>query len=95
MDAAVVLPPPERFTLKLWHGVIDAGVPWVNLYVHTGEYAEDKHAQLLFQVAAIITTIGTPFVTSADWNMSPKELESTGFLTLIGGVIVAPDSHTL
>ncbi len=93
LDPIVVMPPPERFILKLWHGVVDSGIPWANVYLHTGEGAEDRNAQLLMQVAAVMKTISTPFVTSADWNMSPKDLQNTDFLTLIGGVTVAPDRH--
>jgi hypothetical protein len=37
LDPIVVMPPPERFILKLWHGVVDSGIPWANVYLHTGK----------------------------------------------------------
>eukprot|EP00959_Pyramimonas_sp_CCMP1952_P030493 639254-Pyramimonas_sp.AAC.1 len=66
MDALVVMPPPERFIIKLWHGAVDAGPPpGANMNLRTGEGADDRKAQLLIQVAAVMRTIRTPLVISA------------------------------
>eukprot|EP00959_Pyramimonas_sp_CCMP1952_P080288 1678041-Pyramimonas_sp.AAC.1 len=46
------------------------------------------------QVAAVMKTISTPFVIPGGWNMPPKDLQNTDFLTLVGGVTVAQDRHT-
>ena len=48
-----------------------------------------KHAKnmgLLQDIARVVRTLKGPFVISADFNATPEELASTGWLELIGGV---------
>ena len=53
-----------------------------------------SNVDLLGLMAARIALIAGPWIIGADWNGTAQELRDTGWLELVGGVIVAPDATT-
>ena len=49
---------------------------------------------LLEHIAACLRTIKGPWLIGGDFNGTPQQLEDTGFLELVDGVIHAPSDHT-
>ena len=50
------------------------------VYLVTGIGPVGENLQVLRELGEALATIGRPFLVGGDWNMSPEELESTGFL---------------
>ena len=44
---------------------------------------------LLHAAGAAVTTHGGPWIIGGDWNMEPAALESSGWLRVVDGVVVA------
>ena len=45
-------------------------------------------------MAAVLGTIVGPWIIGGDWNCTPDELQKTGWLRLVKGVICAPKGPT-
>ena len=49
---------------------------------------------ILHHIACAILQLVGPWLIGADWNCTPEELEATGWLALVDGVIFAPAAPT-
>ena len=92
--ADIALPPPERVLVCSWFGFANAGILLITVYCHTGLGSEDANRGLLWQVAALIRSLGGPYILGGDFNMTPTALSALGFVQSISGCIVAPPSAT-
>ena len=66
----------------------------VSCYLHTREGLSERNVDLLHQLAALVTTLDGPWVIGGDFTMPPEVLQSSGWLQLIRGAIVAPPGST-
>ncbi|CAK0874185.1 unnamed protein product, partial [Prorocentrum cordatum] len=48
------------------------------------------NAAKLANVGTLVSTIQGPWLAIGDWNMTPKELASTGWLAMVNGAIITP-----
>ena len=53
-----------------------------------------KNLALLERMGEAIRAHGGPFVACADWNLEPSDIEASGWLAQVGGIIVAPEQPT-
>ncbi len=61
---------------------------WVN------EGMSLRNSALLQAVAQALAAVRGPWILSGDFNMRPEALAATGWLGLVGGVIVSPKAAT-
>ena len=62
----------------------------VTLYLTCGIGYTGENVRKLSEVARAIKAAGVPFLIVADWNMQPDELQRSGFLDLVEGVLAVP-----
>ena len=53
-----------------------------------------KNLDSLQLMAGVLNAVKGPWAVGGDWNCTPEELQQTGWLKQIGGVIVAPKAPT-
>ena len=70
----------------IWRG----GVHIITWYPTHSIGPAGENIALMAEVAAIISTITGPWILCGDCNMTPQQIESTGWLNIIGAYIVAP-----
>ena len=90
----IIKPPPERVLTCSWFGFANAGIPLITMYCHTGPGAEEANKGLLWQVVALIRSLGGPYILGCDFNMTPVVLQTLGFVENIRGCIMAPSKAT-
>ena len=83
-----------RFKAAWVGGVLRGGIHCCSVYLKDSVGASETNLNLLQEVATFLSCVKGPWVIGGDWNMSPQLLESTQFLSMVHGVIVAPDSPT-
>ena len=81
----------SRLNVK-WSGAVMAGgFHCGSLYMHDGVGIQhETNTKLLHGTAARLCMLQGPWVLSADYNCTPKELAAMGFLKLVAGHIVHP-----
>ena len=70
--------------LRLRHTSVTTGAA----YLHTGVGPHGLNLSLLQELGMAISCARRPFILGADWNMTPGELESTGFLAMLHAKVV-------
>jgi hypothetical protein len=66
----------------------------VSSYFWNGEGGSERNRKLAHDTAGWIAQQGTPFVWGGDFQNSPEEVESWGFINLIGGMIACAGVST-
>ena len=57
-------------------------------YLWTGVGPTGPNVQLLASMAAALQAAGLPWIAYGDWQMSPLQLESTGWMQKMGGEVL-------
>ena len=85
-----------RFGVRRAGAVCRGGIHLAAVYLHTSVgAAAQQNLDLLEEVAATLRALCGPWVLGGDFNATPAELASTGFLRLLGGAVIkAPGVHT-
>ena len=63
-----------------------------SIWLRDSKGLSEDNLLILQEGAAIISQIRGPWILGGDWNLIPQALQSTNWLTMVGGVIVAPYS---
>ncbi|CAK0802273.1 unnamed protein product, partial [Prorocentrum cordatum] len=61
----------------------------VGVYM-TSSVGPKANAPKLANVGTLVSTVQGPWLAIGDWNMTPKELAGTGWLSLVTGSVIAP-----
>ena len=61
-----------------------------SLYLKDSHGLSDLNRAVLEDVAAQVRGLRIPWLIGGDWNLTPETLISSGFLGLVGGVVVTP-----
>ena len=85
----------SRLNVKWIGAAMAGGFHCGSLYTHDGVGIQhETNTKLLHGTAARLCMLQGPWVLSADFNCTPKELAATGFLKLVNGHIVHPKNKT-
>ena len=79
-----------RFATAWVGGVVPGGIHCGSLYCKDGEGFGCLNSPLLGGVAAAMECLKGPWIIGIDFNMTPAELEESGWLEKVGGIVLAP-----
>ena len=89
-DADVILP-PERFMMRLVGAICRGGVYVGSIYLHTTVGISARcNRDILDAVYGYLCNLSGPWIIGGDWNVTPEELESSGWLRLVKASVVRP-----
>ena len=95
VEATQRLHAPGRFAMRrvaaMGKGGINCGTPYLNSSVGITARC---NLDLLETIAFTLASITGPWMLGGDWNCTPPELEATGWVKKVGGIIHAPQSAT-
>ena len=84
-----------RFSAKLIGASCKEGLAVGTCYLHSKLGVKHTLNQsVLHAIAAVVRRWGKQLVTGGDFKCTPEELKATGWLKLVGGVIVQPHGPT-
>ena len=84
-----------RYTVKHVRAIGRGGFHCCSGYLHTAVGIHHKlNLDWLQAAAGVLSTLKGPWVLAADFNCTPQQLEETGWLKLVKGMIVAPHHPT-
>ena len=85
---------PSRFDMKWWGAYCRGGIHLGSAYLWVNEGASRRNLDLLQMMARRIEAVKGPWIIAGDFNMSPGELAQTGWLGLVGGIVISPGRPT-
>jgi exonuclease III len=86
---------PGRFILRRVGAMRKGGVHVGSLYLKDDVGASAKcNLDTLHNVALAVKALKGPWCIGGDWNCTPEELQATGWLKMVGGLIKAPRTST-
>ena len=75
--------------------VCKGGIHFGSCYLHCNwEHNRAFNLDLLQCISAMTATLRGPWILGGDWQCTPDELRSTGWLRIVKGVIYAPEAPT-
>ncbi len=77
--AAVADDLTSRISLAWVGGLTRGGMIFASLYLHPSEGMTPRNADLLNEVARLLSCIGRPWCIAADWQMPPEALAASGW----------------
>ena len=78
-----------------WLGAFcKGGLYCLSVYFWTSEGLSQRNLDILHAIAQIIKQLHGPWLLAADFNFTPEEIVSSGWLQLVGGQIHAPSLPT-
>ena len=78
-----------------WVGTLcRGGVHLISVYLFFGEGLSCRNIDLLQAIAGVIGELRGPWILAGDFNITPQDLISTGWLQLVGGTVHAPSLPT-
>jgi hypothetical protein len=84
-----------RFKIRVVGAVVRGGINVCSCYFHSSlGIAAAPNMNILQAVAAVLSTIGGPWIIGADWNCTPEQLTKTGWLKMVKGQVFAPRVNT-
>ena len=83
----------RRVSLALVGGLVPCGCFFLSIYFQHSEGLGPVNLSLMDSVEAVLACLRGPWIIGGDFNMTPDQLASSGWLDKIGGVIVAPHDH--
>ena len=84
-----------RFLVKHCGAVVKGGFHLATAYLHCNiGLKHKKNPDLMQGIAAVLRFLKGPWILTADFNATAKELEQSGWLKLVGGTVVAPSMST-
>ena len=84
----------SRILARHVNAMLKGGVTLVTVYLEQGVKASGLNLWLLEALAVFCLGFDGPWIAMGDWNMEPTELARSGWVDLVGGKVVAPDSVT-
>ena len=84
----------SRILARHFNAMLKGGVTLVTAYLEPGIKATGLNLWLLEALAPFCLGFDGPWIATGDWNMEPLELARSGWVDLVGGKVVAPDSVT-
>jgi hypothetical protein len=85
-------PEPQRACAA--EATLANGCVLVSLYLRHSEGATPENVALMEEVAAFVSSVRRPWIVGMDANMSPDELERTGWPALTGGTLFCTQDPT-
>lgn len=86
---------PSTFGLRRIGAVCPGGLHAGSCYLTSAVgVTAPCNLRLLEAIAFVLTKLKGPWWLAGDWNCTPQDLTDTGWLQLVGGVVVAPASPT-
>ena len=89
---------PDLFMFRICCAHVGAickgGVHFVSLYFWNSEGLSKRNLDLMHYAAQVISSLQGPWIVSADFNMSPSVLRSSGWLNLVKGKLFEPEGPT-
>ena len=80
----------SRFVIARWLRAQSFPLAVASVYGFSGEGVSDRFIDFLAHIARCVRDCGMPFILGGDWNLTAGELQRTGFVDEVGGVILAP-----
>ena len=78
-----------------WASVVcRGGIHLGSIYLRDSEGITEENLLILQEAAVAIKQLRGPWVLGGDWNLTPDTLRATNWLSLVGGVVVAPMAPT-
>ena len=84
----------HRFHVAKVAAVMRGGLHVGAIYLKDSVGLHDENLDVLQMVAGALRSLRGPWLIGGDWNVPPAALLATGWLALVGGVIVAQDAPT-
>jgi hypothetical protein len=81
-----------RVSIARWQAFIRGGITLASVYLVTGEGPSESNVGILDELGRTLVTLGRPFVIGGDFQMTPGELQGTGWVQRLGAALVAPPS---
>ena len=66
----------------------------LNVYLKDGEGLSNTNMYILEQAAICLKALKGPWIAGGDWNLEPHLLVAANWLSMVGGVVHAPDQPT-
>ncbi len=80
-----------RFQMKRFGAVCKGGIHFGSCYLHCNwDQNRTFNLDLLQRISAMIATVRGPWIIGGDWQCTPEDLQKTGWLKIVKGVIYAP-----
>ena len=91
-----LIAPDMRHRLAAYHvsGVIPGGLHLISVYLKDSEGLSEYNLKILQEAAALVLTLGTPWVMAGDWNVNPQRLQQANWLGIVKGTVVATELPT-
>ncbi len=81
--------------MRKWIGAMcRGGVHVGSVYLRTNEGLTDANLNILQDIATDLAALTGPWILGGDWNVTPEALAASGWLSLVGGQVVAPAAAT-
>ena len=78
-----------------WLGAVQkGGVHFVTVYLKDGEGISQTNQAILTELAAYLGTIRGPWIVGGDWNVTPQQLQSASWDSIVKGSIKQPAGPT-
>ena len=61
LDPSIQMPPPERFVMCSWFGLLYSGVPLISAYCYKGPGSNEANEHLMWQIAGVLFSLGRPY----------------------------------
>ena len=71
------------------NGCCPGGIHCGSVWMKDSQGLSDTNLQLLASLASSIGRLRGPWLLGGDWNMAPSTLQSSGWLSIVDGVVVA------
>ena len=84
----------HRFHIAWTSSFLKGGIHIGSVYLRDSEGLSADNLTILQEVAAVVSQLRGPWVLGGDWNMTPQLLETTNWLRMVQGVVVAPTAPT-
>ena len=83
-----------RFQMKHFGAVCKGGIHFGSYYLHCNwEHNRAFNLDLLQCISAMIATLRGPWILGGDWQCTPEEFRSIGWLKIVKAVIYAPEAQ--
>ena len=84
----------SRVQVRWMGAVCRGGLHLVSVYLWCTEGLSQRNLDLLQCLAGVLSRIRGPWLVAGDFNMTPDMLRASGWLTLVKGVVHAPEVAT-
>ena len=85
---------PGHLTGMIINGWVKSRFMQFSIYLDGNSKTGAKNRAILMLIGLIVAHNQLPFIITGDWNLTPEELASMGWLHTIGGYIIATDDPT-